>query len=144
MKTKYSPLVQVKKNIMQKSERVLQSTNAKLYRLQDELKSSIVALDSIVTPSSGKISEFLSSKTLLESQRLLIQQKEALLFSVQEEMKEAKAQLKVDMIEYEKFNYLDLQERKEFEERKKREEAKELDEVALLIYSKTAQNKEKI
>ena len=144
MKTKYSPLVQVKKNIMQKSERVLQSANAKLYRLQDELKSSIVALDSIVTPSSGKISEFLSSKTLLESQRLLIQQKEALLFSVQEEMKEAKAQLKVDMIEYEKFNYLDLQERKEFEERKKREEAKELDEVALLIYSKTAQNKEKI
>ena len=144
MKTKYSPLVQVKKNIMQKSERVLQSANAKLYRLQDELKSSIVALDSIVTPSSGKISEFLSSKTLLESQRLLIQQKEALLFSAQEEMKEAKAQLKVDMIEYEKFNYLDLQERKEFEERKKREEAKELDEVALLIYSKTAQNKEKI
>ena len=144
MKTKYSPLVQVKKNIMQKSERVLQNANAKLYRLQDELKSSIVALDSIVTPSSGKISEFLSSKTLLESQRLLIQQKEALVFSAQQAIREAKAQLKVDMIEYEKFNYLDLQELKEFEAKKRREEAKELDEVALLIYSKTAANKENI
>jgi len=144
MKTKYSPLVQVKKNSMQKSERVLQSANAKLYRLQDELASSIVALESIVTPSSGKISEFLSSKTLLESQRLLIQQKEALVFSVKQEITQAKTQLKFDMIEYEKFNYLDLQELKEFEARQKREAAKELDEVALLIYSKTATNKENI
>ena len=129
---------------MQKSERILQSANAKLYRLEDELKSSILALESIVTPASGKISEFLSSKTLLDSQRHLIRQKETQVFSVKEEIREAKIQLKSDMIEYEKFNYLDLQELKEFEARKKKEEAKELDEVALLIYSKTAANKENI
>ena len=49
---------------------------------------------------------------------------------------QAKKQLKKDMIEYEKFNYLEVQEIKKIIKKQKEQEAKDLDEVALMTYSK--------
>ena len=140
MKTKYSPLVQVKKNIMQKSERILQSANQEFQRVKKELEISQEALFNLNTPLSGKISELLSSKTLLESQRRLIEYNKLLVMQAQTKTEDAKNQLKLDMIEYEKYNYLDLQELKKYEELKKLQEAKDLDEIALMIFAKTARN----
>jgi len=144
MKTRYTPLMQVKKNIMQKSERVLQNANTSYAEALELLKSSIEELEKIETPSHGKISDYLSSKTLLEAQRNLITQNQNALFQAQEVVKNATSQLKLDMIEFEKFNYLELQEMKLIEKEKKLQEAKDLDEIALMIYTKPTLNKENI
>ena len=142
MKTKYSSLVSVKKNIMQKSEQVLQSKNATLFSAKEALENSIKSLSEIETPQSGNISEFLASRTLLDSQRGLIKHNEEWVSFANGEVLMAKEQLKQDMIEYEKFNYLELQEIKEALKKRQHEESKELDEIALMTYENNKKQKE--
>lgn len=141
MKTRYSSLVSVKKNIMQKSERVLQSANANLNSALIALELSYEELKQIPSPATGQISDFLSSRTLLDSQRAIIQHNQAWVEFARNEIKSAQERLKLDMIEYEKFNYLELEEIKAILAKRKYEEAKELDEVALMTYEKSKKAK---
>ena len=134
MKTRYSPLVSVKKNIMQKSEQALQSANANLNTASEALKISLLELHTIETPQTGNIQEFLSARTLLDAQRSVITHNEEWIAFAQKEIVEAKEKLKQDSIEYEKFNYLELEEVKRILNEIKLKEAKELDEVALMTY----------
>ena len=142
MKTRYSSLVSVKKNIMQKSERTLQSANATLNRALTALEISYNELDDIVTPCSGLMPEFLAIRTLLDAQRALIKQNDEWVEFAKREILVAQEQLKKDTIEFEKFHHLELQEIKEMLRKIKIEESKELDEVALMTYSKKQDKKE--
>lgn len=142
MKTRYTSLVSVKKNIMQKSERALQSANANLNSALLALELSLEELKDIPSPTSGQISDFLAARTLLDSQRAIIQHNQEWIEFARKEIDTVTKQLKIDMIEYEKFNYLELEEVKKAIEIRKREEAKELDEVALMTYKKTDKTKE--
>ena len=72
MKTRFSSLVTVKKDTMKKSERVVQSANADLNSAVMALQISKNSLNSIGTPESGFMSDFLASRTLLDSGRNLI------------------------------------------------------------------------
>ena len=134
MKTRYSPLVSVKKNIMQKSEQALQSANVNLNTASEALKISLLELHTIEIPQTGNIQEFLSARTLLDAQRSVITHNEEWIAFAQKEIVEAKEKLKQDSIEYEKFNYLELEEVKRILNEIKLKEAKELDEVALMTY----------
>jgi len=137
VKTRYTSLVSVKKNIMQKSERLLQSANANLNSALVALELSFTELKNIPSPTSGQISDFLSARTLLDSQRAIIQHNQEWTEFARNEIRNASAQLKLDMVEYEKFNYLELEEIKGILLKRKREEAKQLDEIALMTYKKT-------
>ncbi len=134
MKTRYSPLVSVKKNIMQKSEQALQSANVNLNTASEALKISLLELHTIEIPQTGNIQEFLSARTLLDAQRSVITHNEEWIAFAQKEIVKAKEKLKQDSIEYEKFNYLELEEVKRILNEIKLKEAKELDEVALMTY----------
>lgn len=134
MRTRYSSLVNVKKNIMQKSERLLQSKNAVLHNAQEALESSIKLLQDIEPPKKGIIADFLSSRALLDTQRSLIKHNEEWVAFASREVEHAKEQLKRDMIEYEKYQYLELQEIEAIKKKEKIKEAKELDEIALLTF----------
>ena len=136
MKTRYTPLVSVKKNTMQKSERVLQSANANLNSAVIALEISYSELHNISTPQTGQITEFLSARTLLDTQRAMIKHNEEWVEFAKNEIVQAKKQLKFDMVEFEKFNYLELEEVKKVLNEIKIQEAKELDEVALMTYAK--------
>ncbi len=136
MKTRYTSLVSVKKDIMQKSERVLQSANANLNSALVALELSLIELKNIPSPTTGQISDFLASRTLLDSQRVIIQHDQEWAEFARNEIRNASAQLKLDMVEYEKFNYLELEEIKVILLKRKRDEAKELDEIALMTYKK--------
>jgi hypothetical protein len=132
MKTRYSALVSVKKNIMQKSQRALQLANISVHNAQSALVKSKEDLYLIEMPSQGKIANFLSIRTLLDSQRALIKHNEEWLRFAQKELAEANNVLKKSMIEYEKFQYLEFQ---EIEIKLKKErvlESKRLDEIALI------------
>jgi len=136
MMTRYTPLVSVKKNIMQKSERVVQTASLAVKNAQYSLDTSLQELQNIETPSHGKISQFLSTRTLLDSQRSLIRHNEEWLEYAQKDLLNAKAQLKKAMIEFEKFKYLEFKEIEKELQKIKLQESKELDEIALMAHTR--------
>jgi flagellar biosynthesis chaperone FliJ len=142
MKTRYSSLVTVKKNSMQKSERAVQRANQNLHSATEALQASLELLREIEPPKEGIVSDFLANRTLLDSQRAIIQHNEAWFEYAKKELLDAQEQLKRDMIEYEKFKYLELQEIEKIVQKAKRQEAKDLDEIALMTYKKNPQYKE--
>ncbi|MEA2072535.1 MAG: flagellar export protein FliJ [Campylobacterota bacterium] len=142
MKTRFSSLVSVKKNTMQKSEGVLQQANANLNNALEALEISFSSLGDLHTPKSGQISDFLSHRTLLDSQRVVIQHNQDWVAFARDETSKAKQQLKIDTIEYEKFRYLELEEIKEVLKQQKIQEAKDMDEVALVTYDKHDKKKD--
>lgn len=134
MKSRFSPLVKVKKNSMQKSERFLQKATVNLNSASSALELSYNTLKDIAPPSRGSMSQMLASRTLLSSQRELIKHNQEWVTFAKNQIKQAKAQLKADMIELEKFQYLELQEIKQELKKKAMLEAKDLDEIALMTY----------
>lgn len=135
MKTRFSPLVKIKKNSMQKSEQVLQKANSNLNSATMALELSYNSLKDVEPPNRGTMSEMLASRTLLSSQRELISHNKKWVTFAASQVSEAKKQLKLDMIEHEKFQYLELQEIKQELQKRKLKEAKELDEIALMTYT---------
>lgn len=135
MKTRFSSLVHVKKNVMQKSERLLQKANMNFNNATKALKESLLLLQDIEPPQHGKISDFLSSRVLLDAQRAIIKHNEEWLQYTKQEISEAKEQLKHDMIEYEKYKYLEYEEIQKILKEQKIKEAKDLDEIALMTYA---------
>ena len=141
MKTRYTSLVNVKKNIVQKSERTLQLANANLKNAQKALASSFNSLGDITSPQEGQISDLLSSRMLFDAQRNEIKHNEEWVDFAKHEIRKAKEELKYNMIEYEKFTYLEIEEIKRIIKEQQIAEAKELDEIALLTFS-NKKNKE--
>ncbi len=136
MKTRLSTLVSLKKNTMQKSERIVQNANKNFLNAKEALRESLAELQNIPMLQQGVVSDFLANRILLDSQRSVISHNESWVEYAQKELLEAKEQLKRDMIEYEKFNYLELQEMEKILQARKLQETKDLDEAALMTYSK--------
>ena len=135
MKTRFTSLVHVKKSIVQKSERLLQQSNANCNKAKKALEESLLYLKEIRLPSQGKIADFLANRVLLDSQRALIQHNQEWLEYTQKEVEQAKEQLKCDMIEYEKYKYLEYEEMQKALKEIQIQEAKELDEIALMTHT---------
>lgn len=136
MKTRFSSLVKLKKSAMQKSERVVQKANADLNSASMALQLSYNSLEDVEAPNTGTMSDFLASRTLLDSQRGIIERNKGWVSFAKNQVDQAKEQLKLAMIEHEKFKYLELEEIKKEIKKKKLQEVKDLDEVALMTYNK--------
>ena len=141
MKTKFTSLVKLKKSTMQKSEKVVQKANADLNSAAMALQISYNSLKDVDAPTTGNMSDFLASRSLLDSQRGVIKHNNEWVDYAQSQVKSAKEQLKTDMIDFEKFKYLEYQEVKKEMIKIKIQEAKDLDEVALMTHAQ--KNKEK-
>ena len=135
MKSRFTPLVKFKKNTMQKSEQFLQKANGNLNSAAIALELSYSSLEDVEQPKSGKMSDMLASRVLLGSQRELINHNKEWVAFASNQVTQAKKQLKVDMMEHEKFQYLELQEIKQELKKRKVAEAKNLDEIALMAYN---------
>ena len=143
MQTRFTPLVKLKKSTMQKSERVVQKANADLNSASMALKISYDSLKDVEAPSSGTMVDFLASRSLLDSQRGLIKHNNEWVAFAKTQVESAKEQFKLDMMEHEKFKYLELEEIKKEIKRIKVQEAKDLDEVALMTYDRKNKAKKK-
>lgn len=140
MKTRFTSLVHVKKNMMQKSEHIVQQANENYKKAQEALRGSLSDLQNITLASHGKIAQLLANRTLIEAQRAIIQHNQEWLEYANKELQEAKEQLKKDMIEYEKYKYLEYEEIQKALKKMKIQESRDLDEVAVMTY--TNKNKE--
>jgi flagellar biosynthesis chaperone FliJ len=136
MKTRYTSLVSIKKNDMQKVEQEVQEANATLQTAQTALQNSLEELYSISPPHEGSVSLFLANRTLLDAQRHIVTKNQEWVAFAQEQLHTLQKKLQTVMIEYEKFKYLELQELQEIKKKQKYQEAKDLDEIALLTFKK--------
>lgn len=128
---------------MKKSESVVQKANADLNSASMALKISYESLKDVEAPSSGQMMDFIASRTLLDSQRGLIKHNNEWVNYAKNQVESAKKQFKLDMMEHEKFKYLELQEIKKEIQKLKEQESKDMDEVALMTYGKkNKQNKD--
>ena len=134
MKTRFTSLVKLKKSTMQKSERVVQKANADLNSASMALEISYNSLKDIESPTNGTMGQMLASRSLFDSQRGLIKHNQEWVTFAKNQVKHAKEKLKIDMIDFEKFKYLELQEIKKEIKKQKIQEAKDLDEVALMTF----------
>ena len=125
---------------MDKSERVVQKANADLNSAAMALEISYQSLQEISPPQSGSMSEFLASRTLLSSGRDLIQHNQGWVAFSKNQVESAKENLKLDMIEHEKFKHLELQEIQKEIKKRKLKEMKDLDEVALMTHAQKGKN----
>lgn len=141
MKTRFSSLVTLKKSTMDKSERAVQSANADLNSATMALEISYSSLNGLEVPQSGAMSKMLATRTLLDSQRGIIQHNKEWMNFAKNQVLQAKEKLKLDMIEHEKFKYLELEEIKKILKEQKIRESKDLDEVALMTYSIKIKNR---
>mgnify|MGYP002629573366 CR=1 FL=1 len=144
MNTRFSSLVKIKKSEMQKNERLVQNANADLNSALIALELSRSAIYDIKIPQDGFMSGFLQTRTLLDSGRHLIQHNQEWAQFAQQQVYIAKEELKKSMIEYEKFNYLELEEIKKVIQKNKIEEAKSLDEVALMTHQRKMKKEESL
>ncbi|WP_246032283.1 flagellar export protein FliJ [Sulfurimonas crateris] len=135
MKTRFTPLVKFKKNTMQKSEQFLQKANGNLNSASMALELSYRSLKDVEPPKSGKMGEMLASRVLLDSQRELINHNKEWVSFASNQVEQAKKQLKADMLEHEKFQYLEFEEIKQEMKKRNSAEAKYLDEIALMTYN---------
>lgn len=136
MNTRFSSLVKIKKSDVQKKEQLVQRANADVKSAMTALELSTNAIYDIKAPKEGFMSGFLQSRTLLDSSRHLIKHNEEWLTYTLEQQSTAKEALKKSMIEYEKFNYLELEEIKKIVQKQNLEEVKLLDEVALMTHQR--------
>jgi len=143
LQTRFTSLVKLKKSTMQKSERLVQKANADLNSASIALKISYDSLKDVEAPLSGAMIDFLASRTLLNSQRGLIEHNHEWVNYAKTQVKAAKEQFKFDMMEHEKFKYLELEEIKKEIKKLKEKEAKDLDEVALMTHERKKNKKDK-
>lgn len=127
-------MVSVKKNALDKSERLFQRASTDLNNASKELELSYKTLQDLDTPKAGSIGSLLASRVLLASQRGVIDHNKEWLSFAQKQLQEAQNRLKKDMIEYEKYKYLELEEVKKVLQEEKIKEAKRLDEVASITF----------
>lgn len=135
MNTKFSPIIKVRKQNIDKIEVNLAKCRALRNELQESLKTATAALESYKFPKGGNANTI---KISLEEQRLLREQKDSIsekLSLNQKEISHYEFQHKKAYIELEKIKYLHNEEIKKYIQAVKKLEASNLDEIAVQRYS---------
>jgi flagellar export protein FliJ len=134
MKTRFSPLVKIKKDMMQKRERELQQIHHALQIARQRLESAYCELDSATAPQSGAISDFLQSRVMITAQRRIVDDCRHAVASEEGRLEAAQAALRDAMVEFEKFEYLEAEQIKNILQERERRQQRELDEIAVQGY----------
>jgi len=136
VKSKYTPLVKLKKKGLDRCESdLILANNAFLYA-STALDSAYALLSTLSLPTNGSVNELIQAQAMIQAQHDEIQRCADALVYAQQQQLQMQHQFKSAMIEYEKFNYLEVQEAHEHLARMKKEEAKMLDEIGIMTYKR--------
>lgn len=108
-------------------------SNGILKSASDALELSYKQLDELEEPAGGSFAELIASRLLLNSQREQISHNKEWKSFAQNQVLAAQAKVKEASIEFEKFNYLEVDELKKLKAQQAKQEAKDLDEIALML-----------
>lgn len=135
MNTKFSQVIKLKKQNLDKIEICLAKCRTLRSQLEELLKKATLELSSHKFPKGGN---FIVMKSSLEEQRLLREHKDDLIEKLslnQKEIMHYELQYKKAYMEFEKIRYLEQEEIKKILEKAKKDEAIMLDEIAIQRYS---------
>jgi len=134
MKSKYAPLVKLKKKDLDRAERDLIAANNALAYAADAHERAYQTLSQLSLPTRGSVAELAQSQMMIQAQHYSIEQCRERLIEAEDQQLRMQNRFKSAMIDYEKFKYLELQEAQSAIAKIKKEEAKMLDEIGIMTY----------
>ncbi len=134
MKTKFSPILKVRKLEIEKIENQLLSYKNQKRRAKSKLSNLMDDLKKMEIAKKGSITELKRSFFLISSLQNSIAQKKEYINLLDNQIKSTQKLLQKATIEYEKIKYLHDIEVKKVLEKIKKIEIKELDEVASQLF----------
>lgn len=135
-KSRYEPLVKLKKKSLDTAERELIGANNELASATDKLKFSYEELSRMTLPTQGSVGEFTQATAMIHAQHQTIEQYQNKVQIAKFNQHQMRERYKAAMIDFEKFKYLEIQEMKARLKHLKAQEAKMLDEIGTMIYKK--------
>lgn len=135
-KSRYEPLVKLKKKALDTAERSLIAANNALSSATDKLSHAYDELSQMSLPTHGSVGEFTQAAAMIHAQHQTIEKCRHILLSAQHQQHQMRERFKVAMIDFEKFKYLEVQEMNAALKHLKRQEEKMLDEIGTMTYKK--------
>ncbi len=136
MTSKYAPLVKLKKKGLDQAERNLIGANNALSAATVALSDAYAFLSTFDLPTSGCVGELIQSQSIIQAQHYEIQRCADALVNAQRYQLQMQQHFREARVEYEKFNYLEVQEAHAYTAKMKKEEAKMLDEIGVMTYKR--------
>jgi flagellar biosynthesis chaperone FliJ len=136
MKSRYEPLVKLKKQALDKAEQQLLNANTEVTHSDTALRNAYAQLSTFESPLNGPIGELLQAQMILQAQHREIEMCRSRVERAVLDQHTAREAFRLSRIEFEKFNYLELQEVEAMMAKVKQEEAKMLDEIGTMTYKK--------
>lgn len=136
MKSRYEPLVKLKKQALDKAEQALMNANNELTLSNAALDNAYSQLSFLISPQHGSIGELFQAQMIAQAQHREIESCRLRVNQAHMNQDKAREAFRFSRIEFEKFNYLEVQEIKKIGEKAKYEEAKMLDEIGTMTYKK--------
>lgn len=136
MKSRYEPLVKLKKQALEKAEQRLMSANTEVTVSAAALANAYAELSLLSSPQNGSIGELFQAQMILQAQHREIEACHLRIERARINQHTAREAFRFSRIEFEKFNYLELQEVEAMMAKVKQEEAKMLDEIGTMTYKK--------
>ncbi|MDQ1297680.1 MAG: hypothetical protein QG558_218 [Campylobacterota bacterium] len=136
MKSRYEPLVKLKKQALDKAEQALMGANNEVTLSDAALDNAYAQLSFLVSPQNGSIGELFQAQMIAQAQHREIESCRLRVHRARINQDRAREAFRLSRIEFEKFNYLELQEIETMVAKVKHEEAKMLDEIGTMTYKK--------
>ena len=135
-KSRYEPLVKLKKKALDAAERALIAANNALSAASDKLSQGYEELSHMHLPTKGSVGELTQAAAMIHTQHQSIEAARQLLEQAQQRQFQMRERFKAAMVDFEKFKYLEVQEMNMKLKHLKRQEDKMLDEIGTMTYKK--------
>lgn len=136
MKSRYEPLVKLKKRALEKAEQLLMSANSEVAESDAALINAYNELSLLKSPKNGPIGEFFQAQLIVQAQHREIEECRFRAERARIDQDAAREAFRFARVEFEKFNYLEMQEVESMAAKVKYEEAKMLDEIGTMTYKR--------
>ncbi|MDD2782425.1 flagellar export protein FliJ [Sulfuricurvum sp.] len=136
MKSKYEPLVKLKKKALDTAERALIGANNALSSASDKLNRAYEELSKMALPAKGSVGEFTQATAMIHAQHQSIEEAQQVLQTAEQRQIQMRERFKEAMVDFEKFKYLEVQEMNAQLKELKEQEAKMLDEIGTMTYKR--------
>jgi flagellar export protein FliJ len=135
-RSRYSPLVKLKKKALDTAERALIGANNALSSASDKLNHAYEELSHMALPTQGSIGELTQAAAMIHAQHQSIEEFQYALATAEQKQIQMRERFKAARIDFEKFKYLEVQEMNARLKYRKTEESKMLDEIGTMTYKK--------
>jgi len=135
-KSRYEPLVKLKKKSLDTAERALIVANNELSFASEKLSRSYEELSHMTLPTQGSVGEFTQATAMIHAQHLTIEEYKNQVHMAQQKQYQMRERFKAAMMDFEKFKYLEVQEMNAHLKHLKVQEAKMLDEIGTMTYKR--------